>query len=351
MASLLPTIPDALANPAGAPRFGTWEGGFEAVNLSGLAAPYGLPLHRRLVHHKRWFYAFAATQEVAALCAVADLTYTSNAFVLAVDLKAKKALVDESFLGAVRPFVHVGDRPNGGLEAWYRAPLGRFELKRPAGDARYHLDVRLGLPVPLRSAPFAWQCDLLTAGAAPPLTVVAPVDGGGTVNVTQKWAGLQSFGTLEHKGRRWTMDGGVGGFDYTHGYLARQTSWRWAFGCGRLDDGTPVGLNLVEGFNETRDDVNENALWLDGVLYPLGRARFTFRRDDPLDPWLLETRDGALSLQFRPIAAHRENKNLGLIKSRFVQPVGLFEGTVKLPGRTLKLTSFPGVTEDQDILW
>jgi hypothetical protein len=347
----LPPIPDALSDEAGAPRFGSYQGGLDLVRLDGLAEPYGLPVHRRLVHHKKWFYGFCATDEVAALCAVADLTYTANAFVLAVDLKARAPIADESFLGAMKPLVHVGDRPNGGFHAHYKAPTGRFEVRRPDGDARYHLSAELGLPLPLRAPPFRWQCDLLTAGSAPPLTVVAPVDGGGTVNVTQKWAGLQCFGHLEHQGRRWNLDGGVGGFDYTHGYLARATSWRWAFGCGRLADGTPLGFNLVEGFNEARDDVNENALWVDGQLYPLGRARFTFRRDDPLEGWRMETRDGAVSLRFKPIAAHREHKNLVLVKSRFVQPVGLYSGTVKAGGKTFELNDVPGVAEDQDILW
>lgn len=350
-APALPSVPASACSEAGAPRFGTYEGGLEEVRLDGLKAPYGLPLHRRLMHHKKWFYAFAATDEVAALCAVADLSYTANAFVLAVDLKRRAVLADESFLGAPPPLVRVGDRPNGGFSAHYRAPFGRIEMSRPAGDARYHVRAELGLPVPFRAAPFSWQCDLLTAGGPPPLTVIAPVDGGGTVNVTQKWAGLQSFGQLVHRGRRWTMDGGVGGFDYTHGYLARATAWRWAFGCGRLEDGTPLGFNLVEGFNETRDDVNENALWVDGRLFPLGRARFTFRRDDPLEPWAVETRDGTLALDFKPIAAHREHKDLVLVKSHFVQPVGLYSGTVTAGGRTLRLLDLPGVAEDQDILW
>lgn len=346
----LPKVPAAL-HDAGVPHFGTWEGGLDEVRLDALAPPYALPLPQRLVHHKKWFYGFAATDEVAALCAVADLTYTANAFVLAVDLKSQSVLVDEGFLGAPRPLVHVSDRPNGGFAAHYKTPLGRFEVARPAGDARYRWSVSLGLPLPLRQPPFAWQCDLLTAGGPPPLTVVAPVDGGGTVNVTQKWAGLQCFGALTHKGRRWNLDGGVGGFDYTHGYLARHTAWRWAFGCGRLEDGTPLGFNLVEGFNETRDDVNENALWVDGQLYPLARARFSWRKEDPLDAWTMETVDGALKLRFRPIAAHREHKDLVLVKSKFVQPVGLYQGTIEVGGRTLKLEALPGVAEDQDILW
>jgi hypothetical protein len=162
---------------------------------------------------------------------------------------------------------------------------------------------------------------------------------------------MLTFGSLWARGRRYVLDGGVGGLDYTHGYLARHTAWRWAFMCGRLDDGNPVGMNLVEGFNEGRTDVNENAVWLDGQVHPVGRARFSWNKADPLDAWTVETLDGAVRLRFVPIGAHREERDLVLVKSHFVQPVGLFSGTLNIDGRTRTVKDVAGVTEDQDILW
>ena len=156
---------------------------------------------------------------------------------------------------------------------------------------------------------------------------------------------------LEADGRRYSLDGGVGGLDYTHGYLARETSWRWAFVCGRLDDGTPIGINLVEGFNESRDDVNENALWLGNELIPLGRARFTWNPNAILDPWRVRTEDGTLELEFKPWAAHTDVRDLKLVKSSFKQPVGLWSGELKLGGHTYVIKDAPGVAEDQTVLW
>jgi len=210
--------------------------------------------------------------------------------------------------------------------------------------------VRLGLPVPFLKPKLELTWDLLAAGAPPPLTVIAPVDGG-VVNVTQKWAGLLSFGTAEVDGRRYSLDGGVGGLDYTHGYLARRTAWRWAFLCGRLDDGTPIGVNLVEGFNESRDDVNENALWLGDELLPLARARFSWNPNDIFHPWAVRTTDGAIDLRFRPLGAHQELRDLVLVKSAFKQPVGLWEGTVKVGDRVYTVKDAPGVAEDQSVVW
>lgn len=342
----LPAAPHTI-DEAGVPRFGTYQGTLDAVALDALRGEYRPSATRRLLTRKKWVYGFVATPEVAAMLAVVDVGYTSNAFTMAVELGSGRVLADASFLGLPRPLVTVGDRPGAGLEARFRRPDAQLGARRPFGDERYHFHVRLGLPLFSR---LSCAFDLLAAGASPPLTVVAPVEGG-VVNVTHKWAGLASFGHLEAGGRRYALDGGVGGLDYTQGYLARHTAWRWAFACGRLADGAPLGLNLVEGFNESREDVNENAVWLGGEVWPVGRARFSWNRADPLAPWAVETTDGALKLTFKPVAAHREHRDLTLVKSRFVQPMGLWEGTVTVGGHSHVVKDVPGVAEDQDVLW
>lgn len=343
----LPSAPDALTSADGTPHFGTYEGGLPRVDLARLSGRYQLPFHQQVLKHKKWLYSFVATPEVIALQAVVDVGYASNAFCTVVDLRDGAVLVDESFMGPPRPLVTVNDCAGQGLEVAFRVPGASLKASRPAGAERYRWRARLGA---LRTT-LALDCELLAAGTAPPLTVVAPVPGDGRINVTQKWAGLLSFGTLTAKGRRFNLDGGVGGLDSTHGYLARRTAWRWGFGCGRLADGSPLGFNCVEGFNETRDDVNENGLWLGGQLYPLGRARFSYNKADVLDPWTLTTTDGAVNLTFKPVAAHREARDLKLVKSWFVQPIGAWEGTFTVEGKSYPVQGLPGVSEDQDILW
>jgi hypothetical protein len=302
---------------------------------------------RRLLKHKKWLYSFVATRDVVALCAVVDVGYSSNCFCLAVDLNDNQVLLDDSVLGLSAPMVHVSNAPSSGLEARFTSPTLRINASRPAGSERFHLHARAGL----LGRKLDLQVDFLAAGAPPPLTVIAPVPGDGVVNVTQKWAGMLTFGALQVGKRRYVLDGGVGGMDYTHGYLAHHTAWRWGFACGRLADGTPIGLNLVEGFNETREDVNENALWVGGRLIPLSRARFSWNKADPLDKWEVSTDDGAVQLTFRPIGAHREARDLKLVTSWFIQPVGVFEGLITIDGRSYPVENLPGVTEDQDILW
>jgi len=348
---VLPAAPAGVADEAGAPRFGTYQGCVSTANLGQLSGRWQLGFPARVLQHKRWLYTFVATPEVAAFFAVSDLSYTSNAFVLAVDLRDKKVLVDRGYLGLPGPLVKVSDEPAEGLAVSFVGPNGRLSASRPAGDARYHHSVDLMRLLPYPKRELSWQGELLAAGGAPALTVISPVAGGGVVNLTQKWAGMLAFGKLEAAGRSYNLDGGVGGLDYTHGYLARHTAWRWAFACGRLADGTPLGLNLVEGFNEGDETANENALWVGRELFPLPRVHFEFNKADVLDEWKVTCSDGSIDLRFRPIGAHREERDLMLVKSHFVQPVGTWKGSVTVGGRKVDFDQVPGVTEDQDILW
>lgn len=349
MQSLLRPVPRSIHDLNGHPVFGTYQGEVQDSDLSVLDGPYQLARPLRLVKEKKWQFTLVATQEVVAVYAIADLSYTANAFVYAVDLKEKRPLLHRSYLGVPGPMAGVGNRPNEGFEAHFNTVGASFRAARAPGRERYHCAIDVW-DIPLVKRALRWEGEILAVGGAPALSVISPVGGGGVVNITQKRAGLLAFGSLTVGGRKYSLDGGVAGIDYTHGYLARHTSWRWAMGCGRLEDGTPVGVNLVEGFNEDSDDVNENALWVGSRLYPLNRARFSFSRQDPLDEWHVTTTDRELELRFRPIFVHREDRDYKLIRSRFVQPVGTFTGTVRVEGQTIPL-QLAGVAEEQDVLW
>jgi hypothetical protein len=335
-------VEDAL----GAPRFGTYQGNLTTLDLKDLRGAWQLKGMARWLTHKRWLYGFVGTHEVAVLFATIDLGYASSSFAMAVDLGRQQVVAEGSALGLPAPQVHLNTHPGAGLDTAFRHPRLRARAWRAPHETTYRARVRLGA---LRRQ-LALDVDLRTDAAGPALTVIAPVDGG-LVNVTQKWAGLAAGGELRAGGRTYSLEGGVGGLDVTCGYLARHTAWRWAFACGRLPDGTALGLNLVEGFNEADEHVNENAVWLGRALFPVGRARFHWNHDDVLDRWRVTTEDGAVQLTFRPIAAHREDRDLVLVRSRFAQPLGTWEGTVTVSGRTYQLAGIPGVTESQEATW
>jgi len=233
----------------------------------------------------------------------------------------------------------VSDTAGEGCAASYRLGRTSARIERPFGASDYTLD--------LHTVDLRVQARIETGSAPPPIAVIAPVPGGG-LNTTEKRALLRATGEATVCGRRHTLDGALAGSDYTQGYLARHTAWRWAFALGRARSGERVGLNLVEGFVGEA----ECAVWVDDELFPLAEGRFEFDPERPLSPWGVRTADGGAALRFEPGGMHAERRHFGLVASRFVQPVGLFRGRIAVEGRPeLELDGVLGVTEDQDMLW
>jgi hypothetical protein len=167
---------------------------------------------------------------------------------------------------------------------------------------------------------------------------------GGSVHATQKSTAMALRGQLHAGGRTVSLDGGVASVDYSNGLLARDTAWRWASA-----HSMEIGFNLQAGYF----GANENAMWLDGQLIALGAASFDYDSADPLAPWHVSTDDGLLDLRFVPEGARREDKNLLIAASRYVQPIGTFSGTVRsapdAPAR--RVDQLAGVTEDHASRW
>ncbi len=327
--------PATVLDPAtGAPRTGSYRGPLPRVDLA--AAPRGALW--RLAHRKRWIYVAIVSDDLFLGVAIVHLGYLANAFAFAFERGGRGLGVDRSSVGP--PFAaRVGDVTGEGCTARYRLGGMALDFARAVGSQEYVLDVRVrDLVVRARIA---------AAPAPPPIAAIVPI-AGGLVNATEKRALLTVAGEATVCGRRHGLDGALAGFDYTQGYLARRTSWRWAFALGRARSGERVGLNLVEGFVGEP----ECALWVDDALVPLGEGRFTFDRARPLAPWTLGSADGRVDLRFTPGGVHAEQKNLGLLASRFLQPVGVFDGSIAVDGRRrLELDGVLGVAEDQDVLW
>ncbi len=363
MLALSPSPPE-VPGPDGVPPFGAYAGELGPVDLNRLAPPYALPAWARRLRRKRWHYALYTTPEVVAVMAIAELGYAANAFFAAVDLREKQPLIDQTLLGPPAPLSEVSDAMARGLAGRFRVPGARFRFARAPDSDRYRHSVEISALRRPRSGRVKFEGEALAPGAPPPLVLIAPVpaekrrDGDTSalrrdgVNVTQKSVGLLASGRLEVGRRRYPLEGGVVGLDSTHGFLARHTRWNWAMACGRLEDGTPLGFNLVAGFNEVAaGTAGENVLFLGDQLQPVGPAVFRFNAADPLDLWRIETADGTVQVTFRPLHAHRDVRDLGLLRSRFLQPLGFFAGSLRFRGREIALTELPGVTEDQDMLW
>jgi hypothetical protein len=331
----LPPAPSSVVDPeTKLPRFGAYRGGLGKIDLGPLERGWLWTLARR----KRWMYVGIASEAVWVTLAVVDLGYAGNAFAFVYDKAGRKMLEHRAGIGLPGLF-SVNDASGEGHAARFRNPRLNVTIERARGSSVYTVRaVAPNLEIDAR----------LESGAAPPgISAIAPIPGG-KVNVTQKRALLTALGSVRADEKTISLDGALAGFDHTSGLLARRTSWKWAFVLGRAKSGERVGINLVQGFVGEA----ECAAWIDDDLVPLAEGDFSHDPARPLERWGIRTRDEKVDLQFSPGAMHKDATNLGVVRSRFVQPVGLFRGSVRLPGHApLELDGALGVAEDQDVVW
>jgi hypothetical protein len=170
-------------------------------------------------------------------------------------------------------------------------------------------------------------------------------------NYTHKEAGIPVRGTIRDKGVSWDIeeDRSFGVRDYTLGYLARQTFWNWASGGGRDRQGNRIGFNLVQGINET--GFTENGFWVNGRLVKTDVVDFRYDDLDLLKPWQIESNDGRVQLRFLPAGQRSANTNVGLLVSKFHQPFGRFEGTLREGEQVWEMKDVSGFTEEHFAKW
>ena len=310
------------------PAFGAYAGPMPAVDLGSLG------LRDRVARRKRWVYLALATPDVWLSVAIVRTGYAATAFAFAYDLLGQRMMLDRTALGPA-PIARVGDDFHAPGEI-ARFAMGKTVLALTRRGATLDLHVRM--------RDFEIDAAIEEASGPPAITAIANL-GPGLVNATEKRALLGVSGRARSGNREVVLDGGTAGYDYTHGLLPRHTKWRWAFGLGKTKSGEPFGLNLVQGFVGAA----ECAAFVSGQVLPLAEPRFEFDVTQPLRQWRVVGE--GIDLAFEPGGMHADSTNLGIVKSRFVQPVGLFTGTVRAGDRDLYVEGLPGVVEDQDVLW
>ena len=139
-------------------------------------------------------------------------------------------------------------------------------------------------------------------------------------------------------------------YDWSGGYLNRNTNWLWAAFAGARADGTTIGANFAALVNETW--YSENAFWINNKRTRVQRAIFDFDTSDPAREWRIWSEDGQVDITARPSEALRRKSNFGIVKINFRQFVCDFSGKLKTDkGPAVTFTNVRGLTEIHFAVW
>lgn len=341
-------IEDPLIGSDGQPRLGRFESTPSVINTDDFV--YRNPMGGRQWPHRKWLdcnqfqYIGLISDDLLIGCALGDIRYLGFAFAYTyqpstgelVEFSSKVPLGRGVAL-TKRPLDGIGEFRSGGnvirMAADINPRLVTMSIDLTSGlkvNAMFNLDDEP------RFQPMALCTRTATNGWT----------------FTQKIAGVRATGHA--RGTFGEVDlaeiGAYAHYDYTVGFMRRETFWNWACFSGAAE-GHDVGLNLSCGVNET--SFSENCIWVDGELIPVGLAQFAYDRAQPHGrPWRVTTSDGAVDLDFVPEGLHEEKINAFLVASNFKQVFGRFNGCLRTAdGREIAIVDQYGFVEDQYAKW
>ena len=289
----------------------------------------------RYFHYKQFQFICVTGSDWLLAVAIADIRYANSGFAYLYRFDTNQAVSKGLLLpGALG--CRMSDSPS-------------------AGDAKQHF---AAYKVVIKTSPTDWQltidtkelkaCLTIEKASQMPLALCAATGYNG-FTYTEKSNALKVTGSLEFQGKTLDLTQALAGYDFSAGFMRRQTSWRWA-SINAMVEGTAFGLNMAAGVNET--GLCENALWFNGHIQHLSPATFVFDRKDDTKAWQVSSLCGEVQLEFQPLYCRQEKVNIGLLASNFRQYVGLYTGFVKLQnGTKLQLNAVKGLAEDHYAKW
>lgn len=326
----------------GTPALGAYNRG---IPLPDLTAPW-----YRL---KRWHYVSWTTERFMLVAAVVDVGYLGNMFAYLLDLQDPTAIWQTEGLSPLGTAANPAVSSLSGTTSWQQGQ-NRIALHGQAaadGSGRWHWDLDIKVRRGQETRRLQATVEAIGEDA---LALVHALPGDRTV-YTHKEAGQRAQGSVAMGDLQW-QGSGLATLDWTRGHHLRTTRWKWACLVGMLADGRRVGLNLsAEVYDDAAGNSAENALWLDGQAERLAGVQFALPRHPDREPWQIRSIDagvGEVDLRFVPWGARRQDLDIGLVVSRYVQPYGTFSGQIRTAaGQPLAIDGLVGVVEDHLARW
>ena len=330
--------PHSLIDSNGQPTIGHFDGIPKHLNIEKFDYRNAMDAKanpwQKHFHYKQFQFVSIVTETHIIGVAIADIRYLSSAFCYVYDIQNNE-LEEGSWLRSLGFDKQVTSSP--------------FEGTTNIAGQSIVFDIENGQwKVSLNTKLIKGKICLEPESDSLPMAMCSPTGYSGWT-YTQKHNALKVTGSLEINQQPISLEQARTGYDFSAGYMRRETSWRWA-SINSLAGQKSIGLNLAAGVNET--GTCENVLWVDGSRHLLNPVHFMFNRDDIDRPWTITSQDGRINLTFTPINQRSEKLNLWVLKSNFRQFIGRFSGSIQdNDGIIHQIENVLGLTENHFARW
>ncbi|MHA7588703.1 DUF2804 domain-containing protein [Vibrio harveyi] len=289
---------------------------------------------RKRFDYKQFQFVSIVTDKYIIGVAIADIRYLASGFCYVFDTETHE-LVEQQWLKPLN--MGYQTQPSSwNSQAYLANDAIQFKIEHGLWHIQLSTDL---IQADLRLKP---ESESL------PLMLCTPTAYSGWT-YTQKHNALAVQGEMSVKGQPQDLTKAVAGYDFSAGYMRRETSWRWA-SINHYSEDERIGLNFAAGVNETGHC--ENVIWIDGERHLMPPVQFEFSRLHQEASWRITSQDKRIDLTFKPKNQRSEKKNFWFLKSNFRQFVGYFSGYL-IDGNGIKheLEEVMGLTEDHYAKW
>lgn len=336
---------DKLIDTDGQPHFGVFSRPIKQINHQDFA--YHTVMDRNATRLEKHFafnqfqFVGVCSEELVFGCALVDIKYIGNAFVYLYDRK-RSQLTEFSFMMPLALRTQLSTSPDAGTSHFRR---GNVDIRLTSRDnpREKYLQIHIGKTL---------TADLTVTEPAhyQPLSLCTPTGFNGWT-YTQKAAGLDVAGTIRLHHHRYQLGADhKGSYDWSCGFMRRETAWNWACLSGMSTEGRILGVNFANGVNET--GYTENAFWVEGRLIKVNQVRFLYPKQNRHTQWRIQSDDGKVDLTFEPEGSRQEKLNVIVLATNFTQLFGRFYGTLREDNGTVHtLNGVTGFAEDHYAKW
>ncbi|ENW80264.1 MULTISPECIES: DUF2804 domain-containing protein [unclassified Acinetobacter] len=301
----------------GQPRYGRFDQIPSQINLDDYIykTPYGQVLKgwRKQLKYKKFKFCGLQHEHYSIGIAIVDLSWAGHGFFYVYDHLSKKVIE----WNAIQPLAlktQLDEQPLFS-QSYFKKSAYQFDMQH-ANGVRYIQVTKHG-EVQLKARIFCAGTDVLSLCSPTGIN-------GWTYTQKQTTLAVEGFFISPDQQQIEFNAHSLAALDDTCGFLRPETAWFWLSCQFRDANDRRIGLNLASGVNESFG--NENALWVDGRLYPLTDILFEQQNENC---WSIRSLDERLNLLVETGWCRFENINLRLIGSQFNQWQAKVCGTIE----------------------